>query len=299
MRIVILTHCADRHYYFCNQLIEKTGNVVGVITHAKDVNRSRYEKIVTAIKKKQVKWVLKNMLLNRIFKKYGRMLQKEKQMAEDKFFSGSAAYFNKNFKDLLLAQVSKDHRSINHDYYVSLINEKKPDIIVVMGTGLIGKKIILSAKYILNIHTGLSPYYRGGRTNLWPFIEEDFGYFGVTVHLMSLGIDSGDIIFTERPEICNEDNYGTINCKSIVIGTDLMNRTIQLLKNGQFRSIKQWTKGKLFNNRDMNNFIAYKYFKKKDIFISKHIELEKQNKLPKVNLVRKGMINDLCDIVVK
>ena len=45
MKIVILTRSADRHYYFCNQIIEKTEKVTGVITGAKAVNQSRYENL--------------------------------------------------------------------------------------------------------------------------------------------------------------------------------------------------------------------------------------------------------------
>ena len=43
--------------------------------------------------------------------------------------------------------------------------------------------------------------------------------FGVTVHEMSLGIDEGNIIFTNQPDINKNDKYETINCKSIQLGT--------------------------------------------------------------------------------
>ncbi len=288
MRIVILTHSLDRHYYFCNQIIEKAGKVVGVITGAKVVNKSRYEKILSTIKKKEIKYYLKNKFLNMVFKEYGKRFQKEKLLAEKQFFGGATEHFNNNHKKLLIESLSPKYRSINDDYYVSLIRENNPDIIVVMGTCLIGKKIISSAKFVINLHTGLSPYYRGGNTNLWPIIEEEFGYFGVTIHLMSLGIDSGNIIFTERPEVCENDNYGTINSKSIIIGTDLMAQSIKLIENDDINSVKQWTKGKLFFNRDWDNYAAYKYFKKREKFLSMYCKLFEKNQLPKVKLIKNG-----------
>ena len=287
MKILILTHSKERHYYLCNKIIEKTENVVGVITGAKVVNRGRYENFIKKIKNK--KYYLKNRFLNALFRKYGKRLLKEKELAEEEFFGGATKHFYDNHKELLMATVNSKHRSINDDYYLSLIREKRPDIIVVMGTCLIGKEIISSAKFVINMHTGLSPYYRGGNTNLWPFIEKDFGYFGVTIHLMSLGIDSGSIIFTKRPEIFKDDNYGTINSKSIVVGIDLMVESIKLIENGEINSIEQWREGKLFFDRDWNSYLAYKYFKHREEFLLTYCELFEKKRLPNLKLIKNGV----------
>ena len=288
MRIVILTHSKERHYYLCNQIIEKTGSVVGVITGAKVINRSRYESLKNRLK--NFKFYIKNRFLNALFIKYGKRLLKEKELAEEKFFGGSKEHFYKNHKELLIESVTPKYRSINDEYYISLIREKKPDIIVVMGTCLIGREIISSAKYVINMHTGLSPYYRGGNTNLWPFIENDFGYFGVTIHLMSLGIDSGSIIFTKRPKIEQSDNYGTINSKAIVLGVKLMVKAIEYIEDNRLNSIEQWEEGKLFFDRDWNSYLAYRYFKNRDRFISTYCELQKEDRLPKLKLIENGEV---------
>ena len=58
-----------------------------------------------------------------------------------------------------------------------------------MGTSLIKEEIIKTPKLgILNIWLDLSPYFRGGKTNFWPFIYNDLGAYGVTVHKLDLGI---------------------------------------------------------------------------------------------------------------
>ena len=49
-----------------------------------------------------------------------------------------------------------------------------------------------------------------------------------------------------RPEVCKDDNYGTINSWSIIIGTDLMTQSIKLIENDTINSVKQWAIGKLF-----------------------------------------------------
>ena len=157
-----------------------------------------------------------------------------------------------------------------------------------MGSCLISSEIIGIAKYVLNLHTGLSPYYRGGYTNLWPILHNDFGYFGVTVHVMSSGIDSGNIVHTARPTITPDDTYGSVNSKAIVIGTDLMISTINDLQNSSLIAEKQWTLGKLFHNYHFNNFYAYKYFSVRNKYFSEYCRLGQENKLDNLFIVSKG-----------
>lgn len=288
MRILLLTHKAERHYHFCNRIIENTDRVVGVITGGKRVNRSRYQKVRRRLSVGRFASSLRNWTLNLAFAKYGRMLSREKRAAEETLFAGSADRFRARYGQLHLAHVSPPHRSINSDHYVSLIRAAKPDVIAVMGTCLIGKKILSSCDCVVNMHTGLSPYYRGGNTNLWPFVEDDYGYFGVTIHLMSDGIDSGDIVFTARPKIEIDDDFGAINTKCISIGTELMIRTLKLFEAGKLSAMKQWTEGKLFHNRDMNDYVAYRYYMKKKEFLSQYVRLQSANKLPDLLLVNEG-----------
>ena len=191
INILIITHNRNRHFYFANRLIEKTGTVTGIITGAKTVTMSTGEKIRRRIQKKEVWPFVRNRALNIAYRKYGVRFNVEKQEAEQHYFGGAKDLFYSQFLHLLLTEIEKPYRSVNDDHYVSLIKNHKPDIIAVMGTCLISRAIIKSAPYVLNLHTGLSPYYRGSHTNLWPIIENDQGRFGVTVHRMSTGIDSG------------------------------------------------------------------------------------------------------------
>ena len=133
-----------------------------------------------------------------------------------------------------------------------------------MGTEIISDDIINSAKYVLNLHTGLSPYIRGSYSNLWPFLHTDPKYFGYTVHLMSSGIDSGDIVYSGQPDFHISDNYFTINCKSIIICTSMMVKAFEKIKLNQLYSIKQWEKGTVYFNRHWNNYVAYRYFKNRN-----------------------------------
>ena len=65
MRIVILTHNNDRHYYFCNEIIEKTNFVVGVITGGK-YRKLNFQRKLKIYKKDFLK-LIRNKFLNLIF----------------------------------------------------------------------------------------------------------------------------------------------------------------------------------------------------------------------------------------
>jgi methionyl-tRNA formyltransferase len=59
----------------------------------------------------------------------------------------------------------------------------------------------------LNIHMGLSPYYRGTSCNFWAMYDFLPNYVGATIHYLSKGLDSGPMIFHSVPEFNNEDPF--------------------------------------------------------------------------------------------
>ncbi len=260
LRVVILTDSSDRHYFFANTIVENFSSTVGVIVGGKTRNIPPPSLVDRLFKKKQLKR-LRNKFLNVLFKVYGTKLSQLKAEAEEMYFKDQKSHFMANHASLILAKVEASDRSINDERFVDIIKQAKPDVIVVMGTCLIGRKIIDAAPHVINLHTGLSPYYRGGMSNFWPFLMGDTNAFGITVHRMSLGIDSGEIIHSARIEPETNDTYGTINCKGIMKGADLVIDALKLIESGNLNSLKQWESGLLFNNNDYNHFKAFQYFK--------------------------------------
>lgn len=83
------------------------------------------------------------------------------------------------------------------------------DIYVVFGSSFIKGWLIdfLIKKSALNIHMGLSPYYRGSSCNFWAMYDLLPNYVGATIHYLSKGLDSGPMIFHSVPEFENEDPF--------------------------------------------------------------------------------------------
>ncbi len=92
--------------------------------------------------------------------------------------------------------------SINNRKYYEQIRELDPDLLVAYGCSLI--KDPLLDHYMgnfLNVHLGLSPYYRGTGTNFWPLVNREPEYVGATFMHIDEGVDTGEIIHQLRARV--------------------------------------------------------------------------------------------------
>jgi methionyl-tRNA formyltransferase len=95
--------------------------------------------------------------------------------------------------------------NVNDGETLGAIEAHSPDLVVVSGTNIVGRKIIEAAsdyKGIVNLHTGISPYVKGGPncTN-WCLAKGWFHLIGNTVMWLDRGIDTGNIIATEQTKL--------------------------------------------------------------------------------------------------
>ena len=80
-------------------------------------------------------------------------------------------------------------------------------------------------KIIVNIHLGLSPYYKGSATNFWPFVYNKLQFLGVTFMKIDDGVDTGEILHQFRPELKPKDTVHDVGNKLIIKMTeDLLNK---------------------------------------------------------------------------
>lgn len=146
--------------------------------------------------------------------------------------------------------------SINSDEAFDFTQQLSPDIIVVSGTSLVRKKMLSLAPSlgIINLHTGLSPYIKGGPncTN-WCISTSQFEKIGNTIMWINEGIDAGNIITTERTLLNGVKDLKDIQWKVMEHAHELYLRTIYYLQNfpPPHNSVpqKQITPGKLYLTR--------------------------------------------------
>ena len=106
--------------------------------------------------------------------------------------------------------------AINEVAVAQNIIDLQPDLLIAYGCSIV-KDPLLSAfpGKFLNVHLGLSPYYRGSGTNFWPFVNQEPEYAGLTFMYIDAGVDTGDIIHQVRPRIFPGDTIHQIGNRLI------------------------------------------------------------------------------------
>lgn len=124
-----------------------------------------------------------------------------RQLSELDFFS----HFNELTPDY--SNPVKIHFSeVNSLKCFDEINELKPDLLVAYGCSLIKDPLLSAFKgKFINVHLGISPYYRGTGTNFWPLVNGEPEFVGATFMHIDAGVDTGEIIHQIRARIFADD----------------------------------------------------------------------------------------------
>ena len=151
--------------------------------------------------------------------------------------------------------------NINDSQVSEFIRQLAPDIVCVNGTNLIREPLLSEVSCLrygaVNLHTGLSPYSRGGNCNLHMLLEQQPQYVGATIHFIDSGIDSGNIIKTLRPELQVDDPYEYIEAKVFIDGIEALIKSVDSIAKGENSNVSQWQEGKLFLMRTGYHYSPY------------------------------------------
>ena len=93
----------------------------------------------------------------------------------------------------------------------------KSDLFIIFGSSYIKGELVdfLIKKKALNIHMGVSPYYKGTDCNFWALFDDNPHLVGSTIHLLSKGLDNGDILYHAMSNIkTNAFDYTMSTVKS-------------------------------------------------------------------------------------
>lgn len=150
-------------------------------------------------------------------------------------------------------------QNINDAETVETIEKISPDLVIVSGTNLVGKKIIKAAQKrsgIVNLHTGISPYVKGGPncTN-WCLAKNWFHLIGNTVMWLDLGIDTGNIIATEQTPLDGNETMFDLHWKVMEHAHEIYVKSIWRIGEGKsVPSVRQKSvaEGNHFNSVDWN-----------------------------------------------
>lgn len=98
------------------------------------------------------------------------------------------------------------------------------DVYIVFGASYIKGPLVtaLIERRTINIHMGVSPYYRGANCNFWAMYDQRPEMVGATLHLLSAGLDSGPVIRHVFPKCQPVDAfvYGMLSVKAAHIAVE-------------------------------------------------------------------------------
>ena len=134
---------------------------------------------------------------------------------------------------------------------IEAMRRAAPDVVLVFGTSLLRPPLLDAfAGRMLNIHLGLSPYYRGAGTNFWPLVNGEPEYCGATIHFLDVGIDTGPILAHVRPGVRPGDGPHDIGNKTIVAAADALAAAARAHVASPLRGVPQRGQGRLYGRAD-------------------------------------------------
>lgn len=257
MKIIILTRDTDYQRYFVNKINAEFGvDALFLVTRQKVALKHYIHSIRTHWKNGGGSFlgVISHYLSS---KKRARVLATFNHEESEKEYLRRKV-LKHNYSELNYKGPTYKDCNVNSSYFHAKVTEIEPDIILVFGTPLVADSIINMAKIgAINLHWGLSPYYRGGRTTIWPIYNDEPEYIGVTIHHLSSKIDGGAIITQGRPILSEDESLYSLELKLTKLGTHLMVKTITYItEHKEIPGVKQdFSQGKLYLGRELSNTV--------------------------------------------
>jgi len=142
---------------------------------------------------------------------------------------------------------------------INEIREIEPDMIISCYYRKIFPRELISIPKIgiVNIHPSLLPYYRGPVPTAWAILNGE-NEFGVTIHMVDSGIDTGDILIQEKYLIDNEETGYELYMRAMEIGSKVFIENFDDLINNKIEPQKQSPGGSYFGKLENRVLIDWK-----------------------------------------
>jgi len=134
--------------------------------------------------------------------------------------------------------------SPNQKDFVEAIGNLSPDFFIVVGYTNILKEQILSIPRIMavNFHASLLPAYRGKHPVFWA-LRNGEKWAGLTIHVMDIGLDNGDILYQVKVRTRRDDSVATLYDRIMPQSVKLVDRLINDAKNNGLQRTPQSEEG--------------------------------------------------------
>ena len=155
----------------------------------------------------------------------------------------------KNFNSIFIKP-----NELNTEIVADKVKKFNADFCFIFGVHLILDPVIdVLPKDKINLHLGLSPWYKGGATLFWPFYHLEPQFCGSTFHQITKQADAGEIIHQCVPELRPGDKIHDVGARCILKARDDLSRIFDHWKSEQgFEGIVQKTSGRNWRGVDFH-----------------------------------------------
>jgi len=113
--------------------------------------------------------------------------------------------------------------SINDPRVPAAVREQGCDVCVVLGTTIIRKTVLAQLpRWTLNLHGGLTPWYRGSNCCVWAVINGEPHRAGITWHWVDAGVDTGAVLRQAQLPLQQDDTRQSIFHRQVLIGCPIL-----------------------------------------------------------------------------
>lgn len=131
-------------------------------------------------------------------------------------------------------------QTLRSQEFADLLAQLAPELIVVVAYGrILPTNVLEYPKYgCINVHGSLLPEYRGAAP-MQRAIIDGRSETGITTMYMAQGLDTGDMLLSEKITIEKSDNFETVHDRLGVCGASVLLKTIEGIRNGTLRGTPQ------------------------------------------------------------
>ena len=152
------------------------------------------------------------------------------------------------FTELLAGRAVRRVKVKNHNRKKcrEILEETKPDLLVLGGTRILKESVFQMAKKALNAHPGLLPEVRGSASVAWS-IERDVE-IGCTTHFIDAGVDTGPIIERRKIPVHRGDTYEKLCFETCCLSAVLMREALEAYRDNRLVAKPQVGPGETHRN---------------------------------------------------
>jgi methionyl-tRNA formyltransferase len=245
-KIMIFTNGSFYSYILLKDLIEKHNKSITSIYISKPLKKKNYRKFF-------VRKVLNGLGFN-------YYLQRILHNVRCKH-NGISVFNLANKYNISTIYVS----NVNEIQTMNRIKADKPDIII---SGyfdqIIKKEVIQIPSFgILNVHSSMLPKYRGVKPVFW-VLKNNESKTGVTIHLVDVGLDSGEIIDQKEVDILPTDSVDSLSKRMSEVAGNLLLTTVENIQMNKYELKRQNLEaGSYYSQPTKHDLVVFKSHGKK------------------------------------